>query len=380
MTAIPGRSWRRLAALLLVLLGSLPFLVAADRVEVEVDGEVLTVRTYADTVADVLEDTEIEVGPDDRVVPDLAAPLSDGTEVTVLRARRVAVFVQGEPRFVEVIGDRVQDVLIAAGLDHVDPSFITPGRWAGLAPSQTVQVLMPLHVRIVVDGRELGAEMPPGLVVDALAAVGVELGPDDRVLPPLTTRLTPGMDILVNRIGQERMVDEVLLPFATTEVQTDDLLVGTSDVAAAGREGVREDVYRLELVDGEEVSRELVSSVVVREPRAKVVRIGTREPEPEPAPETAPAPAAAPERVSAEGDDVWYRLADCESGGNWGYDGAYDGGLQFHPSTWNTWKPSGYPDYAYQATAQQQITVGRRLQAARGWSPWPSCARKLGLQ
>ncbi len=78
---------------------------------------------------------------------------------------------------------------------------------------------------------------------------------------------------------------------------------------------------------------------------------------------------------------VWDRLAQCESGGNWSLNvGTYDGGLQFHPSTWNSWKKSSYPDYAWQATRAQQIEAATRLQAALGWGQWPACSSKLGLR
>jgi hypothetical protein len=77
---------------------------------------------------------------------------------------------------------------------------------------------------------------------------------------------------------------------------------------------------------------------------------------------------------------VWDRLAQCESGGNWATNSYYDGGLQFLPSTWNAYKPAGYPAFAYQATREQQILVATRLQAARGWGQWPACSRRLGLR
>ncbi len=72
------------------------------------------------------------------------------------------------------------------------------------------------------------------------------------------------------------------------------------------------------------------------------------------------------------------RLAACESGGNYsintgnGYYGAY----QFDLSTWRSVGMSGRPDLASRST---QDEAARRLQAARGWSPWPACSRKLGL-
>lgn len=100
---------------------------------------------------------------------------------------------------------------------------------------------------------------------------------------------------------------------------------------------------------------------------------------PKPKPKPKPAPRSRP--VFVAGDTVWDRLARCESGGNWAHSsGQYHGGLQFHPDTWRRHKLSGYPEYAYQATREQQIEVGKRVQASQGWAAWPHCSRVLGLR
>ena len=72
------------------------------------------------------------------------------------------------------------------------------------------------------------------------------------------------------------------------------------------------------------------------------------------------------------------RLAACESGGNWSINtgNGYYGGLQFNLGTWRGVGMSGYP---HQASKAQQIAAGQKLHSQRGWKPWPSCSRKLGL-
>jgi hypothetical protein len=72
------------------------------------------------------------------------------------------------------------------------------------------------------------------------------------------------------------------------------------------------------------------------------------------------------------------RLAACESGGNWAINtgNGYYGGLQFSLGTWRGVGMSGYP---HQASKAQQIAAGQKLHSQRGWKPWPSCSRKLGL-
>lgn len=122
-------------------------------------------------------------------------------------------------------------------------------------------------------------------------------------------------------------------------------------------------------------------------------------PEPEPEPQAEPSPEPAPQTAR----NVWDSLSECESG-NWINGGAsfeegsarwdwakpgtpvpswgttiHHGGLQFHPNTWSAFKLDGYPQYAYDATREQQIAVAERVLAAQGWNAWPTCARKLGL-
>jgi LysM repeat protein len=78
---------------------------------------------------------------------------------------------------------------------------------------------------------------------------------------------------------------------------------------------------------------------------------------------------------------TWDRLARCESGGNWHINtgNGYYGGLQFNYSTWLSNGGGKYASRADRATKAEQIAVAEHLLDARGWAPWPACARRLGL-
>ena len=80
--------------------------------------------------------------------------------------------------------------------------------------------------------------------------------------------------------------------------------------------------------------------------------------------------------------DVWDRIAECESGQTWSYNGGsgYDGGLQFLPATWRAYGGREFAEFAYQASREQQITVANRVLEDVGWIAWPTCSRKLGLR
>jgi hypothetical protein len=88
------------------------------------------------------------------------------------------------------------------------------------------------------------------------------------------------------------------------------------------------------------------------------------------------APAPAPE------NDVWDRIAQCESGGNWSINvgNGYYGGLQMLGSTWQTYGGAEFAPRADLATREQQIVVAERIKADVGYGAWPACSRKLGLR
>lgn len=100
--------------------------------------------------------------------------------------------------------------------------------------------------------------------------------------------------------------------------------------------------------------------------------------------------SAAPPLVSAgdPSDADFDRLAGCESGGRWNLNtgNGFYGGLQFDKGTWNAYAASGradgtpFPPRADFASREDQIEVARRLWRARGWAPWPSCSRQVGLR
>jgi LysM repeat protein len=83
--------------------------------------------------------------------------------------------------------------------------------------------------------------------------------------------------------------------------------------------------------------------------------------------------------TSSVGGGVWDRLAQCESGGNWGINtgNGYSGGLQFAQGTW---RANGGSGSAHNASRSEQIRVAERIRASQGWGAWPACSSKLGLR
>lgn len=91
---------------------------------------------------------------------------------------------------------------------------------------------------------------------------------------------------------------------------------------------------------------------------------------PKPTPST-PTTAAAPPVPT-----VWDRLAQCESGNRNDPGGPYYGYWQFSAGAWASVGEKGLPNQYGRA---HQLAAAKRLQAARGWGAWATCAGQLGL-
>ncbi|HEY4004812.1 MAG TPA: transglycosylase family protein [Pseudonocardia sp.] len=83
-------------------------------------------------------------------------------------------------------------------------------------------------------------------------------------------------------------------------------------------------------------------------------------------------------QAQAAPDNVWDKVAQCESGGNWGIStgNGFQGGLQFTQSTWRSFGGGQFASSANRASREQQIAVAEKVLAGQGWNAWPVCSRK----
>lgn len=196
-------------------------------------------------------------------------------------------------------------------------------------------------------------------------------------------------------------------PHGSVQQESGDLSEGETKVATAGVDGVVRTTYEVTTVGGKEVSRTPVAQVVVTQKVDEVVLVGTgaakkQESKPEQSQgqgqaqsqgqgqTQAPSESSGGSGGSASGgsagttggevgDDVWAKLAQCESGGNPATNtgNGFYGMYQFTLETWQSLGGTGYP---HEADAATQTAMAKKLQAQAGWGQWPGCADKLGLR
>ena len=253
---------------------------------------------------------------------------------------------------------------------------------AALALSVAVSGGAYAAVKVSDNGRASGADAA-NQRVDALGAEGGRGGVS--VAPSTSTLTTETVD----------STD----PHGSLQQESSDLPQGETKVATPGVDGVVRTTYEVTTVDGKEVSRTPIAQVVVTQKVDEVVLVGIGAAEPQdnkqeqsqaqtPAP-PAPSDSSGGSGGSASaggsgggpsevGDDVWAKLAQCESGGNprTNTGNGFYGMYQFTLETWQSLGGTGYP---HEADAATQTEMAKKLQAKAGWGQWPGCSDKLGL-
>ncbi len=68
-------------------------------------------------------------------------------------------------------------------------------------------------------------------------------------------------------------------------------------------------------------------------------------------------------------DRYWDRIADCETGGNWGRVSRFGGGLGMYVGSWATYGGAEFGENPGNATRDQQILVANRLSTQGWWMP-----------
>ncbi|KRF47125.1 resuscitation-promoting factor [Terrabacter sp. Soil810] len=347
-------------------------------VNLSVDGTTSSAHVFGSTVGDVLDDQGIAVRPGDVVVPAADAPVSDGDTITVKYARLLTLTVDGKTRQVRTTETTVDGALLALGLRG-------EGARLSVSRSQTigrqglaVSVVTPKAVTVTVDGKTTTKTIAAATVGEALTQLGVRLGKVDKVNPPVTTRLTSGAKVAVQRVQtKDKKVNEAIA-FGTTKKKTSDLYTDQTKVSRAGVAGVRTVTVRTTVVDGKVVSTKKLSSKITKAPVDRILLVGTKA-RPAAAPSTTSTGSTGSTGGSSSGGGInlahaamWDSIAQCESTGNWHINtgNGYYGGLQFLTSTWLAYGGGDFASRADLASREQQITVANRVYADNGTSQW----------
>jgi len=199
--------------------GGFGYAMLRKDVTIVAEGQALRHTTFRRTVGDALREAQVRPRRGDSVVPRPGTPLSDGLRIVV----------------------------------------------RGAVP-----------VTMAVDGKAIQMHSGAATVVDLLHEHGVVLSGRDKVFPDRGTTLVGGMRVRVMRVREKTLVERSAIPYPVRTASDPRTPRGIVRVAAPGRPGLKELVWKVTTADGAVVHRERAGWRVVREPLPRVINVGTQ--------------------------------------------------------------------------------------------------------
>lgn len=327
-------------------------------------GQEKVILTHAQTVRDAISDAQLAITADDKVEPNLDDPLiaTDYT-VNIYRARPVVVVDGMVRQKIMTAAQTASGIAAAANMKlqdedetklGVSKDIISDGASTVLEIDRAVAFTLNLY------GKATAAYSQEATVGDMLSKKKITLGADDSLSVATSTKLTNGMTVEIWRNGTQTASVEEPIAFPVRQIKDADQPVSYKKVQSPGTNGKKNVTYEITMQNGKEVSRKIIQSVVIEEPKEQIEVVGAK--------------------PSFGGDfgEALAKLRACESGGNYANkkNPTYRGAYQFGYQTWAN--NGGYADPA-DAPPALQDAAARALYERRGWQPWPSCSKKLDL-
>jgi hypothetical protein len=134
-----------------------------------------------------------------------------------------------------------------------------------------------IEIQVEIDGQTQMVAVPAGSTVQqSLDTAGVVLAALDRVEPPAYTTVAEGTTIQVTRVSERFEIEEIVIPYERQTIRNETLPEGETRLLQPGKNGRQEITYRILEEAGEEISRAPVKNVILDEPVAEILMIGTQ--------------------------------------------------------------------------------------------------------
>lgn len=328
-------------------------------------GEEQGLLTRSSTLREVFEEANIRLDQNDRVEPGLDEPLvADHYQVNIYRARPVVIVDGPVKQLVMSAYQTPKQIAKHAGIElqdedeaNVDISndFISDGA------SLRMNIDRALPIQLTLYGKSETVYTQAATVGEFIKEKEISLGKDDDMSLEESVAITSNMQLSIWRNGKQTITQEEDVAFETQKVQDANRDVGYKKIDTPGVNGKKIVTYEIVMQNGIEVSRTAIQTVVTKQPVKQVETVGTK----------------STNTFNGSFGEALARLRSCEGSYTSNTGNGYYGAYQFDIQTWGGY--GGFPNAAAAPPAVQDEKAWLTYQR-RGWQPWPSCTKKMGLQ
>ncbi len=285
--------------------GEVVFIRRARPITIQVDDRTVDTRTHSQTLGELLQELGIALQPRDRVIIDgnevsLTASLPGHNptsrfvsnrsgnrdlpgqgqnaplRIAIQRAAPIHIDNSGSLTTLYTTESTVGEALHKEGIhlylgDRVEPSLSSP-----LSAGMQVFIQRSKPATIQVDGCLIKTRTLGDTVSEALAQEGVALLGKDYTQPSVDAPIVGDVAIRVVRVREETVIEQDPISFETVSQPDPNLELDHQRLDQEGEDGVTKRRICVVYEDGQEVERGLEAEWVDHEPKNKVIAYGTK--------------------------------------------------------------------------------------------------------
>jgi uncharacterized protein YabE (DUF348 family) len=334
-----------------------------------VNNKETTVPTRAETVGEFLDKSGFKLFEADLVEPGVSSRIdADNYKIHVYRAKPITIIDSTEVK--RVLSPYQSERLIAekAGFNIYPEDKLTLTTASNFVQENILGEKLIIDRATPVTLSLYGSTPAPyrthaSTVSELLAERKIVPEKGATVVPNEHTPIKENMAIYVSKFGKQVITTEEPAPFETIRTIDPNKPLGYKEIITLGKNGKKQVVYELQLRDGKEIGRTILQEVILEQPKKQEMIVGGK-------------------TVGFSGDfgAALSKLRSCEGAYTSNTGNGYYGAYQFSLSTWRSNAPAGYGDVIpSSAPPAVQDQAAATLYQRRGWQPWPSCSRSLGL-
>ncbi|MEK5145450.1 ubiquitin-like domain-containing protein [Psychrobacillus sp. FSL K6-4615] len=245
-------------------------------VALTVDGKQQEILTHANTVGELLKDHKIVVANEDFLHPSVNTSIENNLSIEWEQARQIKISVDGEIQTLTTTEDLVSEILAKANVAVTEHDAITPAADAEVGPDNNIAIEKAFEITLLDGGEEKKVRSTSTTVADFLKQQNIQLSEFDRVEQKMDESIAPNSIIQVVRVEKVTDVVEEATNFAVETKKEDSLLKGKEKVVQQGVNGTVSRTYEVVKENGKEISRNMMSEKIIKEPTKKVVAVGTK--------------------------------------------------------------------------------------------------------
>jgi len=252
-------------------------------VNIQADGETISVITLKRAPANILAEAGIQFYPGDQMVLNgKPSPLDEqlaageNHSIQVVRTQPIELTIDGQVESYTSTAATLGEALWENGIEINDGDRLHPPAESLLDKPLQVKLTRSQEVNIEYAGGTVKSRTTAETVGEALLEAGIPLQGLDHSLPAADEHIPKDGIIHVVRVKEELLLESEPIPFDTETQPVPDLEIDNKKIVQSGVFGLNTKRVRVRYEDGIEISRQIEAEYISQEPQPEIIGYGTQ--------------------------------------------------------------------------------------------------------